>query len=143
MLRVIAAAAVAIVVVGCVWFFLNMPVYAPMTGANHGTADASVRLVFADGGAQDYLLPARTSVTLPADREVIRALLLKPDCSIAMEGDFGRGSDPFSAGGEIYIGPDPGEGGFTSEPAESSSPPAAPTEACSTAPTPTVDLSEP
>ena len=45
------------------------------------------------------------------DLTLARALLFTPDCTIAMEGDFGQGGDPFSVGGDIYIGPDPDEGG--------------------------------
>jgi hypothetical protein len=141
---VVLGIVVAGLIAGCGWFLPGAARRdAPMTGTNRGAADASVRLVFADGGAQDYLLPARASVTLPADHEVLRALLFAPDCTIAMEGDFGQGSDPFSVGGEIYIGPDPGEGGITSQTAQSSSPPAVPTKVCSNVPTPTADPTEP
>lgn len=141
MLHLTAAAGVAASAAGCAAFLPEPRETAPMVATNVGTTDGSIRLVFADGGSRDYLLPSGASVTLPADRVVVRDVLFRVDCSIAMQGYYGGDARPFSSGGQIEVGPGPDQYRFTTQPAASSSPPANPTTVCSMVPTPPEDAS--
>ena len=77
----------------------------PMAGVNHTGQDAYVRLVIRGGGFGDFLLPANSAVLLSTDLDVDRAVTFDANCQETGTVVFGDPQDPYSAGGQIYIGP--------------------------------------
>lgn len=105
----------------------------PMAATNRTDEPAYIRLVFADSSFQDFLLPARASVTLVTTGKVDWAAELDATCHWTGADVFDAGS-PFTQGGEIWIAPL--AGGRTTTVPSVLGPPAATSSDCLDVPTP-------
>ena len=87
----------------------------------------------------EYLLPALAHVTLPASPDVRRAILFNSDCTAVLEVAFGDGNNPFTYGGQLWVGPNADEAGVTTDSAQQAGPPASLTKRCAAEENPGVD----